>query len=108
VRAPFSRSPLLPYVEELEPLQLRALRTACVIGAICIVGFSALDRALAPAAWLGLLGLRGAAGAVLLVVERFLRGRLRFDPAIASVVFILGATLAAGTFATGGVHSPYP
>ena len=109
MRAPFSRSPLLPYAEELEPLQRRALRTACVIAAICIVGFSGLDWLLAPAAWLGLLGLRGTAGALLLVIERFLRGnRLRFDPAIAAIVFILAATLAAGTSATGGVHSPYP
>jgi len=109
VRAPFYRSPLLPYAEELEPLQRLALRTACVIGAICIVGFSGLDWLLAPGAWLGLLGLRGTAGALLLVIERCLRGdRLRFDPAVAAIILILAATLSAGTFATGGVHSPYP
>src|SRR3954471_1740756 len=109
VRAPFSRSPLLPYAEELEPLQRRALRTACLFGAFLIVIFSALDRALAPAAWLGLLGLRATAGVLLLVIERCLRsGRVRFDPAVASVILILAATLSAGTLATGGGHSSYP
>jgi signal transduction histidine kinase len=109
VRAPFSRSPLLPYAEELEPLQRRALRTACLIAAFCIVAFSALDRALAPAAWLGLLALRATAGVLLLGIERWLRSdRARFTFAAALVVFILAATLSAGTLATGGVHSSYP
>jgi signal transduction histidine kinase len=109
VRAAFSRSPLLPYAEELEPLQRRALRTACLLAAFCIVAFSALDRALAPAAWLGLLGLRATAGVLLLGIERWLRsGRARFKFAAALVVFILAATLSAGTLATGGVHSSYP
>src|SRR5438067_5465270 len=109
VRAPFSRSPLLPYAEELEPLQRRALRTACLLAAFCIVAFSALDRALLPAAWLGLLGLRVAAGVLLLGIERWLRSeRARFAPGVALVVFVLAATLSAGTLATGGVHSSYP
>ena len=48
MRAPFSRSPLLPYAEELEPLQRRALRTACLIGAVCIVAFSACPQDMLP------------------------------------------------------------
>jgi len=90
-------------------LQRRSLRTACLFGAFLIVAFSALDRALAPGAWLGLLGLRATAGVLLLVIERCLRRRrMRFDPAVASTVFVLAATLSAGTLATGGVHSSYP
>lgn len=109
MRAPLSRSPLLPYAEELEPLQRRALRTACLIAAFCIVAFSALDRVLAPAAWLSLLGLRAIAGALLLGIERWLRNeRARFEPAVAAVIFVLATTLSAGTLRTGGVHSPYP
>src|SRR4051812_49748663 len=109
VRAPFSRSPLLPYAEELEPLQRRALRTGSLIGAILIVGFSALDWALAPEAWLYLLGVRAAAGVLLLgIAWRLGRDDVRFEPAVGLVVFALGAALCAGTLATGGLHSSYP
>jgi signal transduction histidine kinase len=109
VRAPFSRSPLLPYAQELEPLQRRALRTGSLIGAILIVGFSALDWALAPEAWLYLLGVRAAAGVLLLgIAWRLGRDDVRFEPAVGLVVFALGAALCAGTLATGGVHSSYP
>jgi signal transduction histidine kinase len=109
VRAPFSRSPLLPYAEELEPLQRRGLRTASLLGAFLIVAFSALDRALAPDAWLYLLGVRAAASVLLLGIGwRQGRDGARFDPSVALVVFALGAALCAGTLATGGVHSSYP
>jgi two-component system NtrC family sensor kinase len=109
VRAPFPKSPLLPYAEELEPLQRRALRTASLLGAFLIVAFSALDRVLAPDAWVYLLGVRAAAGVLLLgIAWRLGRDDARFDPAIALVVFALGGALSAGTLLTGGVHSSYP
>jgi signal transduction histidine kinase len=106
---PFARSPLLPYAEELEPLQRRALRTASFVGALLILAFSALDRALVPHAWLVLLCVRSAASLLLFgIAWRLRRESSRFDPAVALAVFALGAALCAGTLVTGGVHSAYP
>jgi signal transduction histidine kinase len=109
VRAPFFKSALLPYDEELEPLQRRALRSGCLLGAFLIVAFSGLDWVLAPEAWLHLLVWRLATGALLASLSFWLRSEhSRFDLAAAATCLSLAATICAGTLATGGVYSSYP
>jgi len=101
-------SPLPTYTEELESAQRQALRITCFVGAVLIVAFSALDRAVAPQHWLPLLLVRLWAGASLLVLERWvMRRRGPTVWVIAGAAFVTSVALEAGVFATGGVRSSY-
>jgi signal transduction histidine kinase len=105
---PRHASPLPTYLEELESAQRQALRITCFVGAALIVGFSALDRVVAPEHWLWLLLVRLWAGASLLLLERWVTrrgGRTRW--VVAGAAFATSVALEAGIFATGGVRSSY-
>ena len=104
-RAP---SPLPTYSEELESAQRQALRTTCVLAAILIVAFSALDRAVTPENWPWLLVVRVAAGgALLLLARRLLRRETGTLSTVCAAALVVSLTLLGGILATGGVRSPY-
>jgi|GEM_PF-1129488 len=101
-------SPLKSYAEELAPLQLQALRLACLLAAPILVVFSVLDFHLARPAWLGLLALRLGVAALLLLVGQIARSGKGSALRLSCIAGALVALpVEAGAFATGGAQSPY-
>jgi signal transduction histidine kinase len=103
-----SGSPLPSYVEELIPAQLAALRVGCLLAAPLLLAFSVLDRAVAPALWLQLLGVRVLAAALLLLIAR--QARTPTMPVLSLSVAgnaVICGTIELAIFGTGTFHSPY-
>ena len=95
------------YETELAANQRTALRTAALLSAPILIGFTLLDRATAPAFWIPLLGARLAAALVLTMVARVSHRIGNTVPLAAVAVGVICATIEAGVFATGGARSPY-
>ncbi|MCA1827421.1 MAG: HAMP domain-containing histidine kinase [Myxococcales bacterium] len=100
-------SPLPSYRDELIPSQRAALKTASLVAAGLVIAFSLLDRALSPH-WAGLVAVRFAASVLLLLCARMAeKGRGNPMALAAAAVAIIGVTIDAAMFATGGAASPY-
>ncbi|MGZ6143288.1 MAG: sensor histidine kinase [Myxococcales bacterium] len=100
-------SPLPSYREELIPSQYAALRTACLLAALLLLAFVALDRALSPN-WLLLLVVRGVGSVLLLFCARAAEKRRGHPLLIATAaIAIVAGTLEAALLDTGGAASPY-
>ena len=100
-------SPLPSYEEELVASQLAAIRAACVLSAPLLIGFSALDHALAPGAWGRLLAVRLVAAALLFFCARATERQMPPLPLAAAAVALIMGALAAAILNTGGAASPY-
>ncbi|MCA1827698.1 MAG: sensor histidine kinase [Myxococcales bacterium] len=99
---------MLPgYDEELITRQRSAVGSAMLLAAPIVVAFTALDRAIAPAAWLFLLVVRVLAAVLLLAIGRAARRSERPERLAFAAVAIVCATIEVCVFATGGVRSPY-
>ncbi len=103
-----SGSPLPSYIEELIPAQLAAVRVGCLLAAPLLLAFSVLDRAVAPALWLQLLGVRVLAAGLLLLIAQEARTPTMpvLSLSIAANAVICG-TIELAIFGTGTFHSPY-
>ncbi len=95
------------YETELAANQRTALRTAALLSAPILIGFTLLDRATAPDFWVPLLCARLAAALALALVARLSQRLVTTVPLTAIAVAVTCATIEAGVFATGGAHSPY-
>lgn len=103
-----SGSPLPSYVEELIPAQLAAVRVACLLAAPLLLAFSALDRLIAPAVWLQLLGVRIIAAALLLLISRLARTPTMPVLSLAGAAnAVICGTIELAILGTGTFHSPY-
>ncbi len=103
-----SGSPLPSYVDELIPAQLAAMRVACLLAAPLLVAFSVLDRIVAPALWLQLLGVRVIAAGLLLLIGQ--QARTPTMPVLSLSVAanaVICGTIELAIFGTGNFHSPY-
>ena len=100
-------TPLPPYEEELVASQRAAIRSASLLAAVLLLAFSLLDRALVPAQWLPILGVRALSSALLLLCARAAaRGARPLWVAAAAVALIAG-TVEVALVSTGGAASPY-
>jgi signal transduction histidine kinase len=95
------------YETELAANQRTALRSAALLAAPILIGFTLLDRATAPSFWVPLLCARLAAAAALAVVARLSHQLGKTVPLTAVAVAVICSTIEAGVFATGGARSPY-
>jgi len=94
------------YTEELDRSRPGALRVACLLSAGLLLAFSALDRSLAPHAFLPLLAIRIGAVLLLLLCWRW----TRTGPGLlvaASAVAVTAGTIEWALVITGGAGSPY-
>ena len=100
-------SPLPSYREELIHSQYPAIRTAALLAAALLLGFSLLDRVLSPQ-WASLLGLRLLGSVFLLICARAAE-KERGPPLLLSgaAVLVIAGTVEAALLQTGGVSSPY-
>lgn len=101
-------SPLPTFREELSQSQYGSIRTACILAAVLLVAFAALDRAFVVE-WTVLLALRLIGAVLLLVLARAAekrRGPPMFLTGVA--VGIIAGTIEVALFGTGGASaSPY-
>ena len=95
------------YETELAANQRSALRSAVLLAAPILAGFTVLDRATVPERWLPLLAVRLAAAVALLAIARLARENDRPVLLTAIAVGVICGTIEAGVLATGGARSPY-
>lgn len=94
------------FTEELISAQRGAIRTACLLAAVLLIAFSLLNRALAPQAFLPLLGVRLVAALCLLACARLAADK---NPVLvtAAAVAVIASAIEAALLSTGGASSPY-
>src|SRR5438552_7439626 len=95
------------YETELAANQRTALRSAVLLAAPILVGFTLLDRATAPGHWHALLVVRLVAAGALVALARAARGKIPPPLLAGSAVAVIAATIETGVFVTGGARSPY-